>query len=223
MVAWSSNLFHDADSSSSDDTTKSLVSKEFMEVNDWLKCFVCDDYFIKPRILPCGHSYCEKCVLSLREKASHEFNLIRDRNAHRRGECGNFACPRPYCGYTMKIMNVSRWSVKNKALGKAADAARRHEQDKQTIASQTDIDGGSVIVPLPKTLTKTFTLSNNDRRSPTSTIVQSVLQNLVAMDTVDIKHCKPPDDNNSITGAPIWKNVGFMFAMAAFDHVIKMA
>lgn len=133
MVVRSSNLFDDADSSSSDESTKLSVNKWPVLVDDCLKCNVCNDYFVKPRILPCGHTFCKKCVLFLREKAVHDFNKMRDPNAHRRGDCGFFRCPWPTCRYTMRIMNVSRWTLKNKVLSKAVAAVKRPDKENRVI------------------------------------------------------------------------------------------
>lgn len=136
MVLWSSNLFPDhGSSSSSSETSIKQTTKSAVNIMDTLKCYVCGHFYVKPRILPCGHSYCEKCVSGLRESAIQEFNKSRDRNAHRRGDCGFFTCPWPNCHYSMRIMNVSRWTLKNKALSKAVSEAKRLERERQVFNS----------------------------------------------------------------------------------------
>lgn len=131
MVIWSTLLYPDQGSCSSSDNSIKQTTKGATDVMGTLKCYVCGQYFIKPRILPCGHSFCEKCVSSARESAVQEFNKSRDRNAHRRGDCGYFTCPWPNCHYSMRLMNVSRWTTKNKALAKVVTEAKRQEKERQ--------------------------------------------------------------------------------------------
>lgn len=127
---WSRFFFPEGSSSSSEGSMTQTTKSE-TTVMDALKCYVCGLYFTKPRILPCGHSFCEKCVLCVRESAVQEFNKSRDRNAHRRGDCGFFTCPWPDCQYSMRIMNVSRWTLRNKALSMAVAAAKSHEKERE--------------------------------------------------------------------------------------------
>lgn len=128
MVAWSTLFIGEGTAScGSSDSSLKTPTKISPNVDDALKCYICDGFFTKPRILPCGHTYCSSCLLRLRENAVHEFNKTRDQNAHRRGECGFFSCPWPNCHYSMKIMNVWRWTLRNKAMTKAVAIAKRKE------------------------------------------------------------------------------------------------
>ena len=104
---------------------------------DALKCYVCDDYFNRPRILPCGHTFCAPCLARLRTVAQQEFNKSRDRNAHRRGDSGFFTCPWPNCHYSMKIMNLGRWSLKNRTVSMAVSMIKRQEKEKQVCFQQS--------------------------------------------------------------------------------------
>lgn len=131
MVCWSSVFIPDGSSLSSDSSLRQTTKSAANLLEDALKCYVCEEYFRQPRILPCGHTYCAACILQLRESAVHEFNKSRDRNAHARGECGFFTCPWPNCHYSMRIMNVFRWTLKNRAMGQAVALARRKEKEKQ--------------------------------------------------------------------------------------------
>lgn len=130
MGAWSTLFVGDGSvSSSSSDSSLKTPTRSSPNVEDTLKCYICDGYFTKPRILPCGHTYCAACLLRLRENAVHEFNKTRDQNAHRRGECGFFTCPWPNCHYSMKIMNVWRWTLRNKAMTQAVAVLKKREKE----------------------------------------------------------------------------------------------
>ena len=106
-------------------------SGKFCHWPEALKCYVCDDFFSKPRILPCGHTFCSGCLSRLRQVAMQEFNKSRDRNAHRRGDCGFFTCPWPNCHYSMKIMNLGRWSLRNKAASRAVAMVKKQQRETQ--------------------------------------------------------------------------------------------
>lgn len=41
------------------------INKGIQELEREITCVVCHDYFQEPKILPCGHYYCKKCIQSL--------------------------------------------------------------------------------------------------------------------------------------------------------------
>ena len=125
MVVLSSCMFPLDGSSSSEGSSKHGHWPEA------LICYVCDEFYTKPRILPCGHTFCSGCLSRLRQVAVHEFNKSRQRNAHRRGECGYFTCPWPNCHYSMRIMNLGRWSLKNKAASRAVTMIKKQQKETQ--------------------------------------------------------------------------------------------
>ena len=125
MVVLSSCMFPLDGSSSSEGSSKQGHWPEA------LICYVCDEFYTKPRILPCGHTFCFGCLSRLRQVAVHEFNQSRQRNAHRRGECGYFTCPWPNCHYSMRIMNLGRWSLKNKAASRAVTMIKKQQKETQ--------------------------------------------------------------------------------------------
>ena len=119
---------------------------------DALKCYVCDDFYIRPRILPCGHTFCAPCLARLRTVAQQEFNKSRDRNAHRRGDCGFFTCPWPNCHYSMKIMNLGRWSLKNRTASMAVAMIKRQEKEKQVGSARSFIKNAKTYAGRKKAL-----------------------------------------------------------------------
>lgn len=172
MVAVSTSFFGECNTScASSDSSLKTPTKSSASVEDALKCYVCEGYFTKPRILPCGHTYCSSCLLQLRESAVHEFNKSRDVNAHRRGECGFFTCPWPNCHYSMKIMNVWRWTLRNKAVTKAVAIAKKKDTQVMTypgnfvlyvhvFTSNPMILIGSLLAPFSITTTTTTTCTS---------------------------------------------------------------
>ncbi|VDI30827.1 Hypothetical predicted protein [Mytilus galloprovincialis] len=114
-----------------------------------LKCYICGDLFRKPRILPCGHTFCSDCLLSLRDEVAMEFKK-KYKAAFRRGESGVMTCPHPECDYSLRIMNLRRWTMKNKAAAEAVGMLRRKIQDKRDSATQTNLQLGNKSLSLPR-------------------------------------------------------------------------
>lgn len=109
------------DVSSTEESEASDDSGIWMSV---LKCYICGDLFRKPRILPCGHTFCSDCLLTLRDEVAAEFKR-KYKNACRRGESGFMTCPYPDCDYSIRIMNLRRWGLKNKAAAEAVGMLRK--------------------------------------------------------------------------------------------------
>lgn len=49
-----------------------------IELEKEIICAVCQDHYLSPKVLPCGHYYCKQCILKLSFKA---------------GVAKSFACP----------------------------------------------------------------------------------------------------------------------------------
>ncbi|WAR20884.1 RAD18-like protein [Mya arenaria] len=222
MVAWSSVFIPDGSSLSSDGSDKQTTKGAFT-LEETLRCYVCEEYFTKPRVLPCGHSYCSSCILQLRENALAEFNKSRDQNAHRRGECGFFTCPWPNCHYSMRIMNVYRWTLRNKALATAVAAAKKRESERETVSLQTDVDWSQTIVSISSAVMNPLG-KRHRRHVPTKTtpevLFQHLIQNTVSVDSIsDSKHCRLPWNKNG--GKTSWASYVFLFGMTIVDQSLK--
>lgn len=113
-----------------------------------LKCYICGDLFHKPRILPCGHTFCSDCLLTLRNEVSTEFKK-KDKTACRRGESGILTCPHPDCGYSMRIMNLRRWALKNKAAADAVWMIKKRSHERKDITTQTNLQLGTQSLSVP--------------------------------------------------------------------------
>lgn len=98
-----------------------------------LKCYICDNLFRKPRVLPCGHTFCSECLLSLRDDVASEFKRNTKTASIRKGESGTMICPYPHCQYSIRIMNLTRWAHKNKAAAQAVGMYRRKIQDSKVL------------------------------------------------------------------------------------------
>lgn len=222
MFLWSLVFMTEGSSSSSDNNEFKQWTKCSGNIMNALRCYVCGNLFHKPRILPCGHTYCAKCILNLRETAVQEFNKSCDKTAHRRGDCGFFTCPWPHCHYSMRIMNVSRWTLENKAVSQAVSMAKKQEEIKQTDETQTETNQSNVLLSIPKTLFQSSTkLSMSNRPvSPMAMAVQYCLQQTMTTEYIPIEHFNPPpsvfEDGNQ------WKSYAFLFGMALIDQVLKM-
>lgn len=131
MVVLSSSMFPQEGTLKDSSLSSESSGGRYCHWPEALKCYVCDEFFRKPRILPCGHTFCSDCLLRLRTVALHEFKKIRDTNANRRGDCGFFTCPWPNCHYSMKIMNLGRWSLKNRTASMAVSMIKKQQKEKQ--------------------------------------------------------------------------------------------
>lgn len=238
MPAWSTLFIPDGSSTStsSDGSTK-LPAMQTESLSDSLKCYVCRDFYTRPRILPCGHTFCSDCLARLRTSALEEFNKSRDRNAHRRGDCGFLTCPYPTCHYSMKLMNVGRWSLKNRAMACAVAMVKKQEREKQTSSAQTDIDLTRRLLAWPSLMfqsTQRLTsdtetdVTDGSTSSSTSTsltapsnppVVQQVFMN--SCFTTDIIH-KRYYEVPSSPAAGVWKSYAFVVGMAVFDQLLQM-
>ena len=93
----------------------------------------------------------------------------------------------------------------------------------QTAATQTPIDLRSSILPLPKSMFKSSRsqpylapLPVIPPPTPTSMMIQHVLQNALSTDSVDAKHYLPPRESENS-----WKSYIFAFGMTLLDQVMK--
>jgi hypothetical protein len=89
-----------------------------------LRCHICHQYFRKPRILPCGHTFCEECLIQLRDKTAREWRTKFPLN-NKRGEGGTLHCQIPGCQYSMKLMNLTRWAPRNKVASEILKMLKR--------------------------------------------------------------------------------------------------
>ena len=46
-----------------------LLSMSLQKLDDELTCPVCQEHFTEPRVLPCLHYYCKKCIADLITRA----------------------------------------------------------------------------------------------------------------------------------------------------------
>lgn len=114
--------------------------------SEWLlplRCGLCQELFRKPRILPCGHTFCSDCLNELRDKLirsgrqSPLFTPVYNSSfPDPNGGYGTgitFECPDLECQYSMKLMNLSRWALRNRAVQHLVAAFKRHDRE-QTVS-----------------------------------------------------------------------------------------
>lgn len=68
-----------------------------------LECPVCLDPFKKPRVFPCGHSFCEKCVITI---VSTNYNI----------EGNNLIISCPECAYKFSFRSINILPINYKLL-----------------------------------------------------------------------------------------------------------
>lgn len=99
--------------------------EDILDYNSILRCRICCQYYRKPRILPCGHTFCEECLIQLRDKTSREWRIkFPLRNKH--GDGGTLHCQAPGCRYSMKLMNLTRWAPRNRVASAALKVFQRN-------------------------------------------------------------------------------------------------
>lgn len=90
-----------------------------------LRCGICQQHFRKPRILPCGHTFCEECLIQLRDKTAREWR-VKFPLSNKRGDGGTLHCQTPGCQYSMKLMNLTRWAPRNRLAAEALKIYKRN-------------------------------------------------------------------------------------------------
>ncbi|KAK3582762.1 hypothetical protein CHS0354_015287 [Potamilus streckersoni] len=218
MVAWSSMLGfqrnaqeigqrNDMSNSSSDESVKQTIYWA-----DTLKCYVCKEHYSRPRVLPCGHSFCLDCIVRLRDAAAHNFNVHKEKNAHRRGEGGFFTCPMPDCHYSMKLMNVGRWTPKNKAMGQTVLHYKKQKKAMKEMATQTDITLENMLVTIPKALVNANPSPQHVQNTGTSvSALSQILHNAFSTDSLD----RPITEENSS-----WSYYVARIGLAVLEQII---
>lgn len=107
--------------------------EDIFDYNSILRCRICCQYFRKPRILPCGHTFCEECLIQLRDKTAREWRTkFPLKNKH--GDGGTLHCQAPGCRYSMKLMNLTRWAPRNRVASAALKVFQRNGASKSVRA-----------------------------------------------------------------------------------------
>ncbi|KAH7694773.1 E3 ubiquitin-protein ligase TRIM13, partial [Aphelenchoides avenae] len=73
------------------------------DIADDCTCGVCLDLFTDPRILPCGHTYCQKCVECLLEEAGQNSTQCPECRAEFRQPATGFSVNYGMLGMVGKI------------------------------------------------------------------------------------------------------------------------
>ena len=59
--------------------SKSSLEQQKKQAEDLITCAICLGYFVDPRILPCSHTYCLRCIHQAAASSGGQFNCpLRD-------------------------------------------------------------------------------------------------------------------------------------------------
>ncbi|XP_076102012.1 uncharacterized protein LOC143071531 isoform X1 [Mytilus galloprovincialis] len=180
-----------------------------------LKCYICGDLFRKPRILPCGHTFCSDCLLSLRDEVAMEFKK-KYKAAFRRGESGVMTCPHPECDYSLRIMNLRRWTMKNKAAAEAVGMLRRKIQDKRDSATQTNLQLGNKSLSLPRIMYTVSRQPQEETTKPTSNM-EHMTNSLLRMDPISKSHLSLNTEVKS------WRSLATLIGMNLVGEMFSLS
>lgn len=57
--------------------TKPIVAERTNEFDDLLSCMICFEGFTNPKMLKCGHTFCQQCLNSYHSKYQQQKNAIK--------------------------------------------------------------------------------------------------------------------------------------------------
>ncbi|XP_067657942.1 uncharacterized protein [Haliotis asinina] len=176
-----------------------------------LVCYLCGELFRRPRILPCGHTFCTDCLARLREEVIREGKLAGTYDP-KHAEIGHFVCPMPECSYSMRLINLHRFTTKNKTVSEAVGAFRKKIGAKQDVSTQTDITSESIIVAIPKSLLMRTKRQRNclDQAS----FVDTVLHRALSMDSLSRNYIPQGNFN--------WRSCVTMLGVSIIQQLIHI-
>ncbi|KAL8578463.1 hypothetical protein ACOMHN_028735 [Nucella lapillus] len=189
-----------------------------------LTCYLCAQLFRRPRILPCGHTFCSECLAQLKDEALREGRRTPGGHAscamesrQKADVAVQFVCPMPECRYSMRLINLSKWSTRNKTVAQTVEAVRRVYDNQQDACTQTDITMESMLVTIPRTLMPLQRSPSSGsqgalvRRNSTTSLVDRVVHRALSMDSLSRSYI--PQQHGT------WRGYAAMLGM----HILQQA
>ncbi|XP_076438644.1 uncharacterized protein LOC143277637 [Babylonia areolata] len=191
-----------------------------------LTCYLCAQLFRRPRILPCGHTFCSECLAQLKDESLREARRIPGGHmsctveSRQKADVGmQFVCPMPECRYSMRLINLSKWSTRNKTVADTVDAMRKIYENRQDACTQTDITMDSMLVTIPRSFMPAMQDTPSPgseralvRRNSTTSLVDRVVHRAISMDSLSRSYL--PQQHGT------WRGYAAMLGMHILQQVL---
>nr|KAG5704090.1 hypothetical protein BaRGS_017594 [Batillaria attramentaria] len=122
----------------------------------------------------------------------------------------------PGRSYTMRLMNLGRWSTRNKTVTEAVSAVRVTLENKQEASTQTDITMESMLVTIPRSLLQETPPPGGERghmRRNSSSLVDRMVHRALSMDSLSTSYYIPRQHVG-------WRSYVAMLGMHILQQVI---
>ncbi|XP_059145802.1 uncharacterized protein LOC131932925 [Physella acuta] len=124
-------------------------------------------------------------------------------------------CPLPDCSYSLRVMNLARWSPKNNALADVISAWRRQRENLQDASTQTDISTDkSLLVTIPRTLVDSRALQPLGQRRRHSSMMDMALDSAISMDSLERGYIP--------RGHVTWRSYAAMVGMNILQQIVNL-
>jgi hypothetical protein len=101
-----------------DMASESLFAEQKKQLGDVISCAICLDYFVDPRVLPCSHTYCLRCIHKTASSNRGEFECpLRDGTKIGKNEIDSLPINRAVCDMVDVLSNVVDENDRNREKG----------------------------------------------------------------------------------------------------------
>ncbi|RUS84098.1 hypothetical protein EGW08_008137, partial [Elysia chlorotica] len=138
---------------------------------------------------------------------------------HRHGrEMEAVFCPVPECGYSLRLMNLARWSPRNRALGEVISAWRQQQVSTRSSSTQTEVSTErSLLVTIPRSLVDSRALQPlglPQGRRRHSSMVDMAIDSAISMDSLERGYL--PRGHSS------WRSYAAMLGMNILQQIVNL-
>ncbi|CAL1542862.1 unnamed protein product [Lymnaea stagnalis] len=130
-------------------------------------------------------------------------------------EMEQFACPIPECNYSLRVMNLARWSPKNNAVSDIIGVWRTVRDSMKDVSTQTDISNNhSVLVTIPRSLIDNRSLQPLGRRRRHSSMMDMAIDSAISMDSLERGYVP--------VGHLTWRSYAAMVGMNILQQIVHI-